>query len=303
MALRTFLDESFPFRALVTVVDNASTDDTYARGASAWRRPCRVWRPCTCPAKAGATRCVRRGRRATPRSSPTWTSTSPPRCPALLPLVAPLLSGHRDVVDRVAPGPGRARRARARSASSSRGPTTSSSSSRCAAGSATRSAGSRRCAGTRPRSCCRWSRTTSGSSTPSSWSRRSAWACGSARSRWTGSTTPTRGCTSSRPRPTTCAASWRMLIRRPKGLRRVRSDEVAADQLLRFAGVGVVSHPRLPLPLRRLATAARAPSAPTRSPWRSPRCSTRRCTASCPAAPTVRRGAAGSSRCRWRCTP
>src|ERR1700728_694908 len=27
-ALRTFLDESFPFRALITVVDNASTDDT-----------------------------------------------------------------------------------------------------------------------------------------------------------------------------------------------------------------------------------------------------------------------------------
>ena len=34
---------------------------------------------------------------------------------------------------------------------------------------------------------------------------------------------------------------WRMLVRRPKGLRRVRSNEVAADQLLRFAGVGVVS--------------------------------------------------------------
>ena len=30
IALRTFLDESFPFRALVTIVDNASTDDTYA---------------------------------------------------------------------------------------------------------------------------------------------------------------------------------------------------------------------------------------------------------------------------------
>src|SRR3984957_3784607 len=27
-ALRTFLDDSFPFRALVTIVDNASTDDT-----------------------------------------------------------------------------------------------------------------------------------------------------------------------------------------------------------------------------------------------------------------------------------
>jgi putative flippase GtrA len=34
---------------------------------------------------------------------------------------------------------------------------------------------------------------------------------------------------------------WRMLIRRPKGVRRLRSNEVTADQLLRFAGVGVVS--------------------------------------------------------------
>ena len=34
---------------------------------------------------------------------------------------------------------------------------------------------------------------------------------------------------------------WRMLVRRPKGLRRCRSNEVAADQLMRFAGVGVVS--------------------------------------------------------------
>jgi putative flippase GtrA len=31
------------------------------------------------------------------------------------------------------------------------------------------------------------------------------------------------------------------LFRRPKGFRRARSNEVAADQLLRFAGVGVVS--------------------------------------------------------------
>ena len=34
---------------------------------------------------------------------------------------------------------------------------------------------------------------------------------------------------------------WRLLRRRPTGLRRVRSNEVATDQLLRFAGVGVVS--------------------------------------------------------------
>jgi putative flippase GtrA len=32
-----------------------------------------------------------------------------------------------------------------------------------------------------------------------------------------------------------------MLVRRPKGLPRMRSNQVAADQLLRFAGVGVVS--------------------------------------------------------------
>ena len=34
---------------------------------------------------------------------------------------------------------------------------------------------------------------------------------------------------------------WRLLVRRPKGLRRTRSNEVTADQLLRFAGVGVLS--------------------------------------------------------------
>ena len=34
---------------------------------------------------------------------------------------------------------------------------------------------------------------------------------------------------------------WRMLVHRPKELRRVRSNEVPADQLLRFAGVGLVS--------------------------------------------------------------
>ena len=45
---------------------------------------------------------------------------------------------------------------------------------------------------------------------------------------------------SSRPRRDDLRGVWRMLVRRPKGLRRVRSNEVTADQLLRFAGVGVV---------------------------------------------------------------
>ena len=103
------------------------------------------------------------------------------------------------------------------------------------------SAASRPCAETRRRSCCRSSRTTSGSSTPSCWSRRSAWACASARSRWTGSTTPTRGCRSCRPPPTTCAASGGCWSGAPRACAGSRSNEVAADQLLRFAGVGVVS--------------------------------------------------------------
>ena len=93
----------------------------------------------------------------------------------------------------------------------------------------------------RRRRCCRSSRTTSGSSTPSCWSPPSGWACGSARSRWTGSTTPTRGCDIVSTAADDLRGVWRMLVRRPKGLRRIRSNEVTSDQLLRFAGVGVVS--------------------------------------------------------------
>jgi glycosyltransferase involved in cell wall biosynthesis len=95
-ALRSFLDESFPFRTLVTVVDNASTDDTFAvasRLAS------------TMPGVA-ALHLDRKGRGYALRSA--WSSSHAPvvaymdvdlstSLPALLPLVAPLLSGHRDV--------------------------------------------------------------------------------------------------------------------------------------------------------------------------------------------------------------
>ncbi len=94
--LRAFLDESFPFRALVTIVDNASTDDTMqvARvladsgpGIAAMHLP-------------------RKGRGYALRSA--WSTSIAPvvaymdvdlstSLPALLPLVAPLLSGHRDI--------------------------------------------------------------------------------------------------------------------------------------------------------------------------------------------------------------
>ena len=78
-ALRTFLDESFPFRALVTIVDNASTDDTY-----------RVARRLAAGVQGvAAMHLPRKGRGYALRSawstseapsSPTWTSTSRPRC-------------------------------------------------------------------------------------------------------------------------------------------------------------------------------------------------------------------------------
>ena len=104
-ALRSFLDESFPFRALVTVVDNASTDDTMEVARTLAE---------TVPGVA-AMHLPRKGRGYALRSA--WSTSSAPvvaymdvdlstSLPALLPLVAPLISGHRDVAigSRLAPG-------------------------------------------------------------------------------------------------------------------------------------------------------------------------------------------------------
>ena len=95
-ALRSFLDDSFPFRALVTIVDNASTDDTMqVARALAEKTP-----------GVAALHLPRKGRGYALRSA--WSSSVAPvvaymdvdlstSLPALLPLVAPLISGHRDV--------------------------------------------------------------------------------------------------------------------------------------------------------------------------------------------------------------
>jgi putative flippase GtrA len=96
LALRTFLDESFPFRALVTIVDNASTDDTFAVAAALAD---------SAPGVA-AMHLPRKGRGYALRAA--WSTSTAPvvaymdvdlstSLPALLPLVAPLLSGHSDV--------------------------------------------------------------------------------------------------------------------------------------------------------------------------------------------------------------
>jgi putative flippase GtrA len=94
--LRRFLDESFPFQALVTVVDNASTDETFALASQL---------AASTPGVA-AVHLPRKGRGYALRSA--WSTSTAPvvaymdvdlstSLSALLPLVAPLLSGQSDV--------------------------------------------------------------------------------------------------------------------------------------------------------------------------------------------------------------
>ena len=94
--LRHFLNTSFPFRALVTVVDNASTDDTFTVATElAARMP-----------GVAAMHLPRKGRGHALRTA--WMSSQATvvaymdvdlstDLAAFLPLVAPLLSGQRDV--------------------------------------------------------------------------------------------------------------------------------------------------------------------------------------------------------------
>jgi putative flippase GtrA len=94
--LRTFLDDSFPFAARITIADNGSTDGTWAQARELADefplvRAVRIERP----GRGGALRTI-------------WTGSDADICAymdvdlstdlnALLPLVAPLLSGHSDV--------------------------------------------------------------------------------------------------------------------------------------------------------------------------------------------------------------
>ena len=104
-ALRTFLDTEFPLTTVVTVVDNASTDDTWtiATGLAASL------------AGVEALHLDQKGRGRALRAA--WTASRSPvvaymdvdlatGLEALLPLVAPLLTGHSDLAigTRLAPG-------------------------------------------------------------------------------------------------------------------------------------------------------------------------------------------------------
>ena len=126
---------------------------------------------------------------------------------ALMPLVAPLISGHSDVAigsrlsasSRVVRGP----EARIRLAQLQFDPPQACS----VRASRMRSAGSRRSAPTWRSSCCRWSPTPVGSSTPNCWSSPNGPGCASTRCPSTGSTTPTRGSTCCTPRSRTSRAA------------------------------------------------------------------------------------------------
>ena len=238
-ALRTFLDDSFPFRTLVTVVDNASTDDTSRVAGELAARLRGV----------AAMRLSRKGRGYALREA--WSTSAAPvvaymdvdlstSLPALLPLVAPLLSGHRDVAigSRLARGAHVVRGPKRELISRSynlllkltlRGRF---SDAQCGFKALRRDTAEKLLPLVEDNE---WFFDTELLVT----AERLGLRIGEVPVDWVDDP-------DSRVNIVSTAAGdlrgvWRMLVRRPKGLRRVRSNEVAADQLLRFAGVGVIS--------------------------------------------------------------
>jgi glycosyltransferase involved in cell wall biosynthesis len=145
-----YLRGAFPFSARVTIADNGSTDSTWLVARSLEETFTEV--------RAVYLDLPGRGRAL----HEVWSSSDAELLAymdvdlstdlnALLPLVAPLLSGHSDIAigTRLAHG---SRVIRARSSPAA---TTCCSARRFAPGSRTRSAGSRRSAPARPGSCCR----------------------------------------------------------------------------------------------------------------------------------------------------
>ncbi len=202
--LHSYLSDGFPFSWRITIVDNGSTDGT-------WRCATRLARDL---ANVSARHLDRKGRGLALRT--TWSASDATVVAymdvdlstdlgALLPLIAPLVSGHSDLAigSRLAPGSSVARAPVARS---SRGPTTSSCAPCSRPACATLNAASRPSGRTWPSAFCLPSRTTVGSSTRSCFCLPSTTACASTRSRSTGSTTRTVGSTSPALRSTTSAA-------------------------------------------------------------------------------------------------
>jgi glycosyltransferase involved in cell wall biosynthesis len=238
-ALRRFLDESFPFRALVTVVDNASTDDTFGVASDL---------ASTLPGVA-AMHVGRKGRGYALRSA--WSTSAAPvvaymdvdlstSLEALLPLVAPLLSGHRDVVigsrlahgAHVVRGPKRELISRAYNLLlklTLRGRFTDA---QCGFKALRREAAERLLPLVEDNE---WFFDTELLVT----AQRLGLRIGEVPVDWVDD--PDSRVDIAATAADDLRGVWRMLVRRPKGVRHIRSNEVAADQLMRFAGVGVLS--------------------------------------------------------------
>ncbi len=238
-ALRTFLDRSFPFRAVVTIVDNASTDDTYRIASQL---------AADLPGVA-AMHLPRKGRGYALRSA--WTTSEAPvvaymdvdlstSLSALLPLVAPLLSGHRDVAIgsrlasgvHVVRGPKRELISRAYNLILKLTLHGRFSDAQCGFKALRRDA----------------AQTLLPLVEDNEWffdtellvtAERLGLRIGEVPVDWVDDPDSRVDIVSTATDD--LRGVWRMLTRRPKSLRRVRSNEVTSDQLLRFAGVGVVS--------------------------------------------------------------
>ena len=204
--LHRYLASEFPFSWRIVIADNASTDATPAIAARLARELPGV----------DVLSLERKGRGRALRAA--W---APSRARVvcymdvdlstdlrgLLPLVAPLLSGHSRPRDRHPPGARRPRRARrqARAHLAHLQPPPARDAARPLLRRAVRLQG--RARATCSTACSTTSATTAGSSTPSCSCSPSAAACASTRCRSTGSTTPTRASRSCAPRSTTSRAS------------------------------------------------------------------------------------------------
>jgi glycosyltransferase involved in cell wall biosynthesis len=237
--LRAFLNASFPFPALITIVDNASTDDTYAVATEL---------AATTPGVA-VMHLPRKGRGYALRAA--WSTSGAPvvaymdvdlstSLPALLPLVAPLLSGHRDVAigsrlargAHVIRGPKRELISRAYNLLLKLTLRGRFSDAQCGFKALTRDAAQRLLPLVEDNE---WFFDTELLVT----AERLGLRIGEVPVDWVDDP-------DSRVHVVSTAVDdlrgvWRMLLRRPKGVRPVRPDGVPADQLLRFGGVGVVS--------------------------------------------------------------
>jgi putative flippase GtrA len=237
--LRTFLDESFPFRALVTVVDNASTDDTFAVATAL---------ASTTPGVA-ALHLPRKGRGYALRAA--WSTSTAPvvaymdvdlstSLEALLPLVAPLLSGHRDVAigsrlargARVIRGPKRELISRAYNLLLKFTLRGRFSDAQCGFKALRRDAAERLLPLVEDNE---WFFDTELLVT----AERLGLRIGEVPVDWVDDPDSRVAIVSTATDD--LRGVWRMLVRRPKDVRRIRSRQATADQLMRFAGVGALS--------------------------------------------------------------